>query len=262
MDPDSFGELEGAALDRIQGAHDAHHDTLDRVYAELTRLRVRPWVIEGSGTSFSPAPEDTVVCVGGDGTVLSASHFCGQTNRLMMINSDPERSFGHFASASVEDLWMAMEPDGPVTKVPRMTVTVNDRVVSTRVLNEVLFSHSCPAAMTRISVGGDRTRIPCSGVWVGTSAGSTGAIKSAGGTAFPITDDRLQTVIREPFGDSPWCGSKFVVETEGWCDVYSWTVGGTLYLDGPFLRVPVTFGGHMRFEGSGEPLMILGPRLK
>jgi len=254
MDPDSFGDIGSANMDRIQAAHDKHHDTLTQVYAELARMRVRPWVVEGAGTNFSPAPNDTVVCVGGDGTVLSASHCCGASNRLMMINSDPERSVGRFSSATVDDLWLALEPGGPTTLVPRMTVEVNGRVVNNRVLNEVLFSHACPAAMTRILIG--VRRISCSGIWIGTSAGSTGAIKSSGGFAMPITDDKLQMVVREPFGEEPYhplLGPEFSVESR--------IVEGTLYLDGPFLRVPVGFGSTMRFTQSSEPLMMLGPKL-
>ena len=133
-------------------------------------------------------------------------------------------------------------------------MTLDKQGVSRRVLNEALFSHTCPAAMTRVAPPG-KLRYNCSGLWVGTGAGSTGAIRSSGGKVLPIRSKMLQTVVREVCSESEtgslvWVNDKFTFT--------SLTPDATLYLDGPFLRVPVGFEQVMRFEVSDEPLPMVG----
>jgi NAD+ kinase len=248
--------LDRQSLAKMRASHDAHHKTLRAIQDELDRLKIRAWLVEGAEIEFVARPGDTVVCCGGDGTVLSASHRCGPGVRLMAINSDSERSKGRFCTAQIEDLEGLQYNNPLITLIHRMAVTVDGQTVSHRVLNEALFSHSCPAAMTRVQIDHDLYR--CSGVWVGTSAGSTGALKSAGAEVLAITDPTLQAVVREPF--EPDLGQKIRFYTRsGGFHLVNKTSDATLYLDGPFLRVPVHFDQEVRCSESPEPLEMLGP---
>jgi NAD+ kinase len=249
-----FGNISKASLKRMHDSHLRHRRMVDEVAGELKRLKIKYWLVEGADISFKTQPGDEVVCVGGDGTVLSSSHNCGPGVDLMAINSDPLLSKGRLCNAIFADVRHILDKKRKVTLIPRMQVEVDGQVVSKRVLNEALFSHTCPAAMTRFSEG--KTRYACSGMWVGTGAGSTGAIKSAGGEVLPIGSKLLQAVIREPF-DHP--DGKTISTVDHKFKFTSKTADATLYLDGPFLRVPVGFDQTMRFTQSPEPLRMIGP---
>jgi NAD+ kinase len=256
---EAFGSINGPSLKRMRDSHDRHTQTVEFVLKALDSLRVTPWVIEGAETLFQAQPGDTVLTVGGDGTFLSASHNIGPEVGIMGINSDPKLSRGRFCSVlsptnANRVLKKVVWKRRRKFLVPRMSVKVDGLEVSRRILNEALFSHSCPAAMTRVMAG--KTRYACSGLWVGTAAGSTGAIRSAGGKVLPLRSPLLQTVVREPCelettGHIVLCKKRF--------EFVSKVGDATLYFDGPFLRVPVGFDQKMTFELSSEPLVMVGP---
>ena len=257
---ETFGKLSLGSRVRMGGSHKRHTETVGLVMEALAELRVKPWIVDGAGQQFKADHGDLVITVGGDGTVLAASHNIGPKAFLFAINSDPVLSRGRFCSVFekkpllVRALRKALSDDRKVTLIPRMSVTLDKQGVSRRVLNEALFSHTCPAAMTRVAPPG-KLRYNCSGLWVGTGAGSTGAIRSSGGKVLPIRSKMLQTVVREVCSESEtgslvWVNDKFTFT--------SLTPDATLYLDGPFLRVPVGFEQVMRFEVSDEPLPMVG----
>ena len=130
-----------------------------------------------------------------------------------------------------------------------MQVRVRGSVASKRVLNEALFSHVCPAATTRMVLHhrGKASTYKCSGAWIGTGAGSTGAMLAAGAAPFPVTSKKIQAVVREPF--------KVVSGDE--VKITSRMAEAFLYLDGPFLQVPVGLGDTLTFSASNEPLTTL-----
>ena len=93
-----------------------------------------------------------------------------------------------------------------------MRVDLNERLLHNRVLNEALFCHASPAAtsryMLRLLKGAAGTRAEqvvdeeeqkSSGLWVGPAAGSTAAQRSAGGAVLPLTSQKIQFVVREPY---------------------------------------------------------------
>jgi NAD kinase len=258
MDPELYGSIDRASLRRLHDSHLRHRATVDEVTKELQRHRAKHWLINGADIAFTTKPGDVVICVGGDGTVLSASHHCGEGVDLMAINSDPVHSAGRFCNAVTLDVRHATDKKRKVSLIPRMQIEVDGQVVNGRVLNEALFSDSCPAAMTRVAQG--KTRYACSGLWIGTGAGSTGAIQSAGGEVMPIRSRHLQTVVREPCGIER--GKRALHWKRPRFEFVSKTVDATLFLDGSFLRVPVGFDQKMLFTLSPEPLRMIGPALK
>jgi NAD+ kinase len=222
---------------------------------------IQTHLIEGAETPFEAAPGDVVITVGGDGTFLSASHHVGLGTFIMGINSDPVLSKGNFCNVltkrdAEKTLYRALcQRLAKPILIPRMMVKVDGHVVQRRVLNEALFSHSCPAAMTRFGLRGLKEIVACSGMWVGTGAGSTGALRSAGGRVMPLQSKVLQTVVREPF--APKVGPVTAYKSK--FEFVSKTADATIYLDGPFLRVPVGFDQTMSFSISPEPLAMVGP---
>ena len=256
------GELTEVTRTRLQASHDRHSASLEMVQDALAQLKVRPKVIDGPEKPFKAGVGDIVVTVGGDGTVLSASHNMGPKSLLLAINSDPVFSRGRFCNvySSVRQVRQALEKallgKLKMTSVPRMAVRIDNKLVHQRVLNEVLFSHTCPAAMTRVAPPG-KTRYACSGLWIGTAAGSTGALRSAGGQVMKITKSTLQAIVREPCDP---VGEQNIVWESKEFEFTNFTADAAIFVDGAFLRIPVGFESKMRFQVSDEPLAILGLR--
>lgn len=253
--PEQFGRMGKESLRRAKASHARHMWSVERVLESIPR-GIKPWIVEGAETAFDGSNAQLVIAVGGDGTLLSASHHIGKTPPLLGVNSDPVFSRGHFCACTANDPLVGIisrSLDKPkVKKITRMAIQVGKKVISRRVLNEALFSHTCPAAMTRLTL--DKTRYACSGVWVGTGAGSTGAIASAGGTTLSPVSKNLQAVIREHCGAKPGTSPSFL---KPGFTLVSKTPDATLYLDGPFLRVPVGFDERVSFSVSPDHLSLV-----
>ncbi|MBM4364362.1 MAG: NAD(+) kinase, partial [Deltaproteobacteria bacterium] len=108
--------------------------------------------------------------------------------------------------------------------------------------------------------GGREEAQVSSGFWVGTPAGSTGAIHSAGGRVLPLTAEKLQLVVREPLVSrgAPLRMTRLVVGRESPVVAVSKMRDACLFLDGPFIRAPVRLGDRVTFSLSREPLLLLG----
>lgn len=255
QNPDAFGKMGKESLSRAKASHDRHTWSVERVLQSIPK-GIKPWIVEGSETAFDASNAQLVITVGGDGTLLSTSHHVGKIPPLLGVNSDPTFSVGHFCAFNGSDplggIIKRALTKPKIKKITRMAIKIGQKVISRRVLNEALFSHTCPAAMTRLNLGTDR--FACSGVWVGTGAGSTGAIASAGGKTMSPTSKSLQAVIREhcrakPGASPTWLKSAFTLVSK--------THDATLYLDGPFLRVPVSFDEKVTFSVSPEYLSLV-----
>lgn len=169
-------------------AHEEHLRTAEAVELALEKLGVRALVLRGSHAAFDTNGAALVVAVGGDGTLLAASHNVGATP-ILGVNSAPRFSVGFFCAARRSNArrMLAEALDGTASKVKlaRMAVSLNGRVRSRRVLNEALYCHASPAATSRYILSYRRLREEqkSSGFWVGPAAGSTGAVRSAGSRA-------------------------------------------------------------------------------
>lgn len=263
--PGSFGKIGNGSLKKLRDAHIRHLRSVESVLSTFLDLGVRPWIVDGAETAFDVGPGSIVTTIGGDGTLLSASHHVGKHAWLIGVNSDPELSQGKLCGCDsvsfpklIRDILRSPETvcDGRLAEVTRMEVLIGKKSINRRVLNEALFSHACPAAMTRfaLDVDGKENFYSCSGVWLGTGAGSTGAISSAGGMIIDRGNKKLQAVVREPYssrkGPSNLFGHQFILTSK--------TGDATLYLDGPFIRVPVGFDQKITFRPSPEPLSLVG----
>lgn len=261
-------ERNDRSVERLLAAHEDHVQTIQLTKGLLEQLGAdstfRYRADEGSTESF-----DLVVTLGGDGTLLRASHLVARLP-MLAINTAPKDSVGYFCAGTRDDLEevlvAALAGDLPATSLTRMQIVLDGEVVSRRVLNDVLYSHECPAVTTRYLIrhGAVEEEHKSSGLWIGPAAGSTAAQRSAGGRVLPPTSEQLQYVVREPYMPN---GTRYKL-TKGLIDkgdalrITSKVHGGRLYVDGPHLRRQVALGSEIVLSRSPESLTVLGFRAR
>ncbi len=246
-------------------AHREHTLTIEAVQKALDRLGAHTILLERPHAEFDAADADLVVSIGGDGTLLAASHNVAGVP-LLGVNSSPLHSIGFFCAGHRENVERLLEGalagTLPSLRLTRMKVTVNGRVRSRRILNEALFCHSSPAATSRylISHAGLVEEHRSSGIWIGPAAGSTAAQRSAGGNVLPLGSRKLQAVVREPYvPDGRRCRLlRFTIAEGASVTLRSKMDDACMYLDGPYRVLPVSLGDTVGFSASNEPLTLLG----
>jgi len=254
--------------DRLRAAHLAHERTLREVRRTLRRrglafTEVRPQRLEAAGR-LALAQADLVICVGGDGTLLGAAREV-RTGLVLGVNSAPGDSVGHFCATHGGGfprlLETVLEGRPRLVHLARMQVSLDGRVAFPRVLNDVLVTHAVPAATTRyeIRVGGRREIHRSSGIWVATPAGSSAAIRSAGGRPLPLAARSLQyrvrELYREPGRDYRLLGG--VLAAGPTLEVVSRMPEGRLYADGARRVRRFPFGSSAVFRMDAEPLRLV-----
>lgn len=246
-------------------AHEQHVRTVEKVYESLEKMGVETLLLHGAQAEFDPVGASLIVTVGGDGTLLAASHNVNDVP-LLGVNSAPRYSVGFFCAGSGRGtaalLRKALDGTASTVNLARMRVSMNGQVRSERVLNEALYCHAEPAATSNyiVHAGRRKEEQKSSGLWVGPAAGSTAAIRSAGGRILPLTSRRLQMVVREPYlghGRKPELLHHIVPE-KGRISVLSKMERARVFLDGPYRRLTVRLGDEVTFETSDQPLTVVG----
>ncbi|NUN13698.1 MAG: NAD(+)/NADH kinase [Myxococcales bacterium] len=253
-------EAQPTALARAMEAHYDNERTLERVQAALTKrgidfrcaYRARKQAIEGV---------DLVITVGGDGTLLDTSHAVDDIP-VLGVNSSPKYSVGHFCTAIADTIDPVLDEISagrlPLIAVQRLRVSTGDITPAVLALNEVLFAHPSPAGTSRyeLFVNGDHEEQKSSGVWIATAAGSTAAIRSAGGAVVPLDSLITQYWVREPyFGfNSPLrlLGGTF----EGPIEIVSRLRTSMAYIDGHRMQLPLGYGETLRITLADRPLYL------
>jgi NAD+ kinase len=246
-------------------AHREHTRTLDEVEKVLARAGAQMMLVRRAHAAFDASDAALVIAVGGDGTLLAASHNVAETP-ILGVNSAPQHSVGFFCALRrttfQRGLRAALEGRLPRVELTRMSVLVNGRLRSNRILNDALYAHRSPAATSRYIIEHRRTREEqrSSGFWIGPAAGSTAAQSSAGGRVLPLGSSKLQLVVREPYVPS---GKRYrlvrvLVSPRENLRVESKMDDACVFLDGPYRQVPVRLGDVLTFRVSDEPLCLLG----
>jgi NAD+ kinase len=261
-------EHSDVSVEGLLHEHEVHQATLQRAKQALRDLgarailRYRP----------EPVPEegswDLIVTLGGDGTLLWASHLADSSTPMLAINSAPDTSVGYFCAGDAHDVSevLAAALDGSLqsSRLARMRVDVGDKLISTRVLNDALYCHESPAATSRyiLEFGGEQERQMSSGVWVGPAAGSTAALRSAGGKVLPIGSQKIQFVVREPYRgvDNKYRIVKGILARDDVLEITSRMTKGRIFLDGTQKVYSIGIGDRIRLGLSDEPLTLLGLR--
>ncbi|CAN4102996.1 unnamed protein product [Withania somnifera] len=230
---------------------------------------------------------DLVVTVGGDGTLLQASHFMDDSIPVLGVNSDPTqaeeveeynevfdatRSTGYLCAATVKNFEQIiddiLEHRARLSEVSRMSVTLNSKQLPTYALNDVLIAHPCPAAVSRFSFSIKKEDQSCSslvhcrssGLRVSTAAGSTAAMLSAGGFAMPILSQDLQYIVREPI--TPGASNSLMLGTvkpEELMEIAWYCKEGLIYIDGSHLTHSVQYGDIIELSSEAPKLKVFLP---
>ena len=203
------GALPESDYKRIKSAHTEHQQSVEKTREALTKQGVSFREVSVDQENWSPDADTTVMMtVGGDGTLLSASHRV-QTDKITLVGiRSSGTSLGYLCAGGVDRLPdvvnYAKENSFRVTEASRLKAEIipadgSPTRFSPPALNDFLYSNSNPAATTRYRINlGDRQEVhKSSGLWVSTALGSTAGIYAAGGVVMPRTDKTFQFVVRE-----------------------------------------------------------------
>lgn len=248
---------------RFIKTHHEHYGTLEKV-ENFFKTRGIPYskLLRGSKKDFSAY--DLIVTVGGDGTLLEgAAHVKSQL--MLGINSDPQWSVGRFCFANggnfAQIIMGILNGVHKIRILNRMKVSFKNSGISTIALNDILICHRNPAAMSRyyLEFKGQKEEQRSSGVWVATAAGSTGAIRSAGGMVLPEESTDLQFVARELYrgkiAEARHRSSVF--KTGERLRFISLMREGVVYVDGSHVNFSFPFGEVLSVKKSPYPLRLV-----
>lgn len=263
--------LSVAHLKRLQADHDQHHRSLEALLGFLEQQGIS-YVEVQRGQSWPDLKQvDAVISVGGDGTVLEASHHILDTSLPILGIRSSSMSVGHLCACEFSTIatFVTALAEGRLTtrQVERLRAKINfldsgTSTYSAPILNDFLYANANPAATTRyqVRVGEQSELQKSSGIWVATAAGSTAGIYAAGGTPSPISDKQFQYLVREPFCPpgqprpqnlrgrfSPEANPLFI---ENHCE------HAILALDGQHGQIDLHFGDSLTFERA-SPLALV-----
>jgi NAD+ kinase len=254
----AYLEREEEARDRIINAH---HDNLGAIESVCSALEEAGMVYECDhrARKRSLSGFDAVVAIGGDGTLLDASHAIRDIP-IIGVNSSPSFSVGHYCTTHAPGF-----PDvlrgvlaGEIERVQlqRLRVQIGTKVIPHPVLNEILFAHQRPAATARFRVElDDRVDdVKSSGIWIATPTGSTGAIGSAGGDWVHHEDPSMQYVVREVYADPESPDAIRHGHTTGPIRLMSGTRRAAIFVDGHRLKYNVGYGIPVTIDLGAPPL--------
>ena len=251
-------------------SHEKHHSSLTSVRKVLERngfeavlvLRNRIHRLGQLDRKFQ-----LVVSVGGDGTLLEVSHHLKKIP-VLGVNSDPRHSVARFSGCDEKTFPRILEGylKGRLKPLPvsRLQFSINGRPNPWLVLNEMLVAAANPAGTSRyvLEAGGRAEEQMSSGVWIGTAAGSTAALLSAGGRRRPVRSRDFQYVVREAyhrkFGRRGLL--KGLLGPRGSLRMVSYMRQGRIFLDGANLEFPFRLGDRLEVKVSPHPLLVIGLR--
>ena len=253
-----------AALQAMQLSHEENERTLTAVREALETLGL-PYDCIYRGQLDTLAGYDLILSVGGDGTLLEVARYAGCIP-VLGVNSDPSRSTAFFCAANRTTIAACLDAclAGRLQQLPlaRLQVAINGLVLPFHALNDVLITHVNPAAMATYTLQIDTTceAQKSSGIWIATAAGSTAAIRSAGGRILPLRSRKRQYLVREPYlgHGNPYRLVKGLVAPDVHLEVTSRMRRGRLFIDGPHLRYPLGLGDVLTVTLAPTPLQLIG----
>jgi NAD+ kinase len=190
-------------LKRFADVHRVHYATLRVVEQELKECGLKYEKCR-SGEKRNYSKFDLIITVGGDGTFLESARNI-KSQLILGVNSAPKWSVGKFCVASAGTFSFILKRiitgKYKVVALNRLILDGYKTCAGVNILNDILIAHRNPAAMSRYAIylKGVREEQRSSGVWISTAAGSTGAIRSAGGKILPSQSKECQYKPRELF---------------------------------------------------------------
>lgn len=273
-------------INYLQNRRTVHSDAINFCQNILKKKSVDWDTVYRSNLSQPIRDVDLVVTIGGDGTLLEASHFMDNSIPILGVNSDPTkaeevedhnedfdatRSTGYLCAATIKNFEQILDDilgsQAIPSEVARMSMRINSKQLSTFPLNDVLIAHPCPATVSRFSFRIWREREQCSplvnsrssGLRVSTAAGSTAAMLSAGGFAMPILSRDLQYLVREPISPGANSSVHGVVKSDESMEIKWFSQEGLIYIDGSHVVFSVQFGDMIELSPKAPSLKVFLP---
>lgn len=230
-------------------ARHAHACALKEVKRCLEKMGLPYKAVYRSG-GHNSAGYTLLISVGGDGTFLEAARGMLDTQAILGVNSDPKRSAGSFCAADARTfkniLRRILEGKACVRNLNRLQLRLNGKSLPFHAVNDLLITHEKPAAMSRysIQIHSRQEEQRSSGLWISTAAGSTGAIRSAGGRVMDRGSLAIQYRPRELY---PAPGLTYrlkggVVQLKHPLRIGSLMRRGLICVDGEHVRIPFRYG--------------------
>lgn len=250
----------------LKRAHKAHVETVGFVKEVLRKENIK-FRASFRGKIKNYNPYDFIISVGGDGTFLEAARHT-KNQPILGVNSDPRRSIGRHCTATRQNfrrvLKTVLSGRPKIEVVNRLSLRHNKLHRKINVLNDILICQQNPAAMSRyrLFINGIREDHRSSGLWIATAAGSSGAIRAAGGRELPQSSRIVEYMPRELFSGH---GAKYrlrggKISFRKSCVIYSQMRNGIIYVDGAHFSLPFSFGDVVRISVSGESLRVVDDR--
>lgn len=247
----------------LLAAHQKNLACIDHVVSVLTKRGIAHRVMCRSLLSQADTLDSFIISVGGDGTLLDVSHHCTDAP-ILGVNSDPSSSVGALCAAQQSNFEQVLEEIYKHSLLPtplaRLLVSIDNKKLALNPLNDLLFCHKNPMAMSRFSLSfkGKTELHRGSGLWVSTAAGSTGGIFSSGAKPLALEQENALFRVREPSynnGTQPhllegMLGAKDILLIE--CQMSD----AAIFIDGPHKTWDVSLGQTIEVGLAHEPLWL------
>ncbi len=244
---------------RAQEAHEEHYASLKKIEGILKRRKIS-YVKRCRGRAFNLNQYDLIITVGGDGTFLEAAR--GVNRQLILgVNSNPEYSVGKLCAADVHNfekvLSNILNDRFKVRVLQRLRLELQGQK-PVEILNDILVCHKNPAMMCRyyLQVKNQGEAQRSSGVWIATTAGSSGAIRSAGGKMLKLEDKKFQYLPRELYDGNKerYRLRRGVLSSKDVVYITSLMTGGVVFVDGAHVSFPFPYGSTLKVFHSPNPI--------
>lgn len=246
----------------LLATHQEHQKNLENIVSILEKAGCIVKCAYRSDLKKSIAKKRWVITVGGDGTLLDASHYI-KKSPIIGINSNPSTSVGSLCALQPKEVKgfinsVLSSGNLPTAPVPRIQAEIDGKEISRHALNEVLVSHRNPAGTSIyvMNLNGQSESQKSAGVWIAGPAGSTAAVASAGGKIKALDQEELQLVVREPYFDGKShlkLTSKLIQPGEK-IEIISKMLQAHIYMDGPHHATQFPYGARASFGISPFPL--------
>lgn len=241
--------------------HPEHLHTLKLIKKELKGLGLSFKLINRKKIKIHH--EDLIITVGGDGTLLRTAHRLKKIP-ILGVNSTPSQSVGALCGVTAKNFSDKIKKifKGKIEPVliSRLQVKVNSHFLPILAVNEILYAHVSPAGMSRyvLKIGRKKEEQKSSGIWVATPAGSTAAIRAAGGKVLPLTSKKYEFLVREPYVQK---NKKFkmthgILKSNQAVTIINKTKSASLFMDGMKITSSLNFGDKITIKISSLPLHI------
>ena len=147
---------------------------------------------------------DLIITLGGDGTVLSASHYL-INKPILTVNSSPNTSEGVLTKINITQLEQKLKEiqsnNFKTEKLERIEVSINNKSIDLLSLNEVFIANekAYRTSKYKIKFKNIEEEHRSSGLIFSTGTGSTAWFKSSHGEPFSPQSKFIKMIVREPY---------------------------------------------------------------